>query len=231
MDHDDEMEDHEDEMAKWLQQYKPLMRQKMTENIDIRECDAMKKIHGAVNKAIGEYNINISTEALDGNNKIKPIFIETQGIKKIFWKKVDEWKGLEGKCKDFKQYQKNGDGWFNRYKAVWFGDYFFDPLLRTTLPKYLQGIIKNYDPNDPLLAKQYDLLYFSALNAIIHSQIPFARTKYMALISKQAFIPSKCKKTLQDWFTKLGKKYGVSYDNRKKVECSNMIYIEIIVFI
>ena len=71
--------------------------------------------------------------------------------------------------------------------------------------------------SDPLIVASYDLIYFSILDKMFHENVPFAQTKYMPLMPKQAFIPSKCKKTLQALFKSLGEKHAEPFANANNV--------------
>ena len=231
MDNDQCTEQKDDNMTKWLKDYKPLLREKMIQNINTRKTESEDTINKVISETL-ETQMDIKElvpqTALDQHDKIKPISIETD-VERQFLSKLDKWTGLEKKCKDWKQYQDNGDGWFNRYKAQWFGDWFFYPLLATILPQYLQQLIE-YNPKHSLNAKRkkavYNFLYFSVLAAIIGAEVPFARTKYLPLISKQAFIQNRCRDTLQKLFINLGNQSREKFDNSEYV-CHISVHIHI----
>ena len=211
-----------DNKRNYLPNCKIFLKAKIAKNIDIRILEVEKTINHAISTLLGEYtNMEIRETALCQDGKIKGISIAKQEINKIknkFESKVDEWKGLRDECKDYPLYKKLGDNWWNRYKAQWFGDYLFYALLQENglVAEYIKKII-HYDRKNPPSAKTYDLIYFRTLSGLIRASLPFPNTQYMALIPIQAFIPLRCKNTLQKLFTSLADQHRVPYNNTKIV--------------
>eukprot|EP01084_Bolivina_argentea_P010548 19662_1 len=151
--------DHSQQMAQWLEKCKPMIKNKMTENIDIRA----EKMNQVVNHTIQTVGYPFILPQV-------PIFevpsTLTQSAKQELWNKVDFWTGLgcfrKQSC-DFKTYKKNSDNWWNRHKAEWIGDYFFYPLLTDVIPNHIRTVIftKEHSPN--LNTARYNLLLIRTL--------------------------------------------------------------------
>ena len=114
--------------------------------------------------------------------------------------KVDEWPGVGISCvqkplTQFKSYWIIADNWWNRYKSEWIGNYFFFPLFKDELFKYILKITKSYKSlnyinkqrNEYELNSTRELLYFLILKKVMHSEVHFNRTRAQPLILDQSY--------------------------------------------
>ena len=214
---DDEMEDHE---RMWLEKYKKVLKQKMSDDIDYRYKESIKQVNEAITEILQKYSqlnkLLISPNT--NNDDIPTITMDIQNIKNTLWRKVDDWNGAQYKdSDDWSAYRKRQDGWYSRHKFTMFGDHFFNPLLRNSIPQLIFSLI-HYDPNDPLSAAGYQLLFTAVLLRLIHVEIPQKKTKFLPLIPAQTYLANSCKKTIQQYLKQIGDIHRKPFNNSKFVK-------------
>ena len=190
-------------ITKWKHASRDKLKDKIKSNLDLRGAKCEEIINSTLETCFNANNNN--------NNSFPfPIWTAESLINKSLvemYKKVDNWKGVDILAmnklpKNFNEYHKRADNWWNRYKAEWIGDYYFYPLLKHELQKYLLRICQHN-------LAMTELLYFMILTNIINAEIHYHRAKAQPLILDQSFIKSK---DLEQLFHDIGCNHQVNWD-------------------
>jgi len=224
------------QIEEWHQMAQSQLKKKIKDNLKKRAENSAEAINYAINHIIHDTQSNhiwsalFPTKSIDLYHDMVPSFVVPpklieNALNELF-KKVDSWKGckiisMSQKPKDYKKYWTTSDNWWNRYKAQWIGDRFLCPLLQNALYEYIKGLTAKYTTSqynnksvinpERIEYEQHitnELLYFVALQNILHSEVSFKKSRAQPLILDQSYQKSE---KLQQFFFSLGNKHGIDW--------------------
>eukprot|EP01083_Nonionella_stella_P121587 365372_1 len=191
----------------WYKMAQAKLKTKITGNLQTRAVTAARSVNNTLRSICDStqshphWSLIFPNQSNHNYSTILPPFMIPQGLIDNalveLTAKVDAWQGVNVQVmneppKAFRKYWTTSDNWWNRYKAIWIGDYFFYPLFHDILYQYITRLTRALESNIKYRRVVRDFLYFSVLHEILFAKITFNRARAQPLILDQCLTKSEC---------------------------------------